>query len=69
MEVTIMGMEVGAFIFAMGWFALALWGVYLGLRGIMAEAPPFHEGGHAPGAEGSFDPHMPSQQQGMTGTM
>ncbi|MDH5527420.1 MAG: hypothetical protein OEY97_08960 [Nitrospirota bacterium] len=35
---------------------LFAWGVYMGAKGIMTEAPPFREGGHAPGAKGTFDP-------------
>lgn len=48
---------VGA-LFALGVVALFGWGVVVGLIGAFADAPPFREGGHAPGARGTYDPRM-----------
>jgi hypothetical protein len=45
-------------LFTLGVIALFGWGVALGLIGALAEAPPFREGGHAPGATGTFDPRL-----------
>lgn len=50
------GMSIGGLLAAAVTIVLFAWGIYLGAKGIMAEAPPFHEGGHAPGTEGTFDP-------------
>jgi len=43
-------------LFALGVTALFGWGVIVGLIGAFADAPPFREGAHAPGARGSYDP-------------
>lgn len=42
----------------LGLITLFGWGVVVGLIGAFADAPPFREGGHAPGARGSDDPRM-----------
>ena len=33
------------------------WAVWMGFKGIRADAPPFHEGGHAVGDPGTYDEH------------
>lgn len=45
-----------AFITVLADAVLFLWGIWLGLAGLTADHPPFREGGHAPGAEGTYDP-------------
>ncbi|MDH4228947.1 MAG: hypothetical protein OEW11_04260 [Nitrospirota bacterium] len=50
------GMTIGATLAVAITGVLFLWGLYMGLRGVLAEAPPFREGGHAWGKEGTFDP-------------
>jgi hypothetical protein len=47
-------------LFILGVIALFGWGVVVGLIGALADAPPFREGGHAPGAAGTFDPRLGS---------
>lgn len=36
--------------------ALFGWGIYLGLRAMAADHPPFREGGHTPGGVGALAP-------------
>jgi hypothetical protein len=57
MGTIIMGLSVTGWLFAVGTTALFAWGVWIALLGMRAQMPGFHEGGHAPGAKGTFDPH------------
>ncbi|MFQ5508940.1 MAG: hypothetical protein ACE5FN_06345 [Leptospirillia bacterium] len=50
---TFMALSVGFVILSYGAILLAIW---MGYKGIVAKMPPFHEGGHAPGGEGTYDP-------------
>jgi hypothetical protein len=50
------GITVSGALFALGVIGLFGWGVLVGLIGAFADAPPFREGAHAPGARGSYDP-------------
>lgn len=38
-------------------YALIAWACWLAYRGMVAKMPAFHEGGHRPGAVGTYDPH------------
>jgi hypothetical protein len=53
---TIFGMTLSGGLFALTTTALFAWGLYIGLKGAFADAPAFKQGGHAPGAAGTFDP-------------
>lgn len=57
MSTTVLGMSVTGWLFFLSTGALFLWGLWIGWKGIMADMPAFHEGGHAPRSKGTFDPH------------
>jgi hypothetical protein len=57
MGTMILGLSVTGWLFAVVTTVLFVWGVWMALLGMRAPMPGFHEGGHAPGAKGSFDPH------------
>ncbi len=51
---TVMSLSV---LFVMVTYGAILWAFWLGSKGMAAKMPPFHEGGHAPGAQGTYDSH------------
>jgi hypothetical protein len=59
---TIIGMTLTGFLFFAATVALFAWGVAIGLKGAFAEAPEFTQGGHAPGAAGTYDPRYTTGQ-------
>jgi len=50
-----------AWMFMLATFAVTAWGLWMGWMGLSAPHQAFREGGHAPGASGSFDAHRASQ--------
>jgi len=59
-------MTGGAWLFMLASFALVGWGLWMGWMGISAPHAAFREGGHAPGASGTFDAHRGSQPRPQT---
>lgn len=49
-------MAISGLIFTVGTGVLFLWGIWLGLMGLATDHVAFRDGGHAPGATGTFDP-------------
>jgi len=49
-----------AWMFMLATIALIGWGLWMGWMGISAPHAAFREGGHAPGASGSFEAHRTS---------
>ncbi len=44
-------------LFVLGTYVAFAWALWMGYKGINADAPPFHEGGHAVGGKGTYDDH------------
>ncbi|MBI5137505.1 MAG: hypothetical protein HZA24_09270 [Nitrospirae bacterium] len=51
------GMTISGVLFVLGTVVLFAWGVWMGYKGIMADAPELVEGFHALGAPGTYDEH------------
>ena len=52
-----MEMTLTSILFVAVVFAAFAWAIWMGYKGVTAEAPEFHEGGHGIGDEGTYDPH------------
>ena len=58
MDNVMTGGSVTGWLFAIGTVVLFAWGLWIAYLGMRADMPAFREGGHAPGAKGTFDPHF-----------